>query len=141
PETSYDDATRAKVIIAGQDPVALDYWAAKHILLQQAAQNTKIASLLSTMDPDNVSSRSFGKWLRLSMEEINQAGYQTTVDEARMNVYVSRLQLPSSTPAAQPSPTTHRGIWTYLAIFLVVILVALTVGTIVIRRKRRDLGS
>ena len=91
PVTPYDDATRTNVIAASQDPVALDYWAAKHILVQ-TAQNTG-RSHASWMDPDNMSAPgSFGKWLRLSMEEINQAGYQTTIDEARMNVYVSQLR-------------------------------------------------
>jgi hypothetical protein len=77
------------VIAASQDPVALDYWTAKHILLQ-VAQNAGHTGI-SRMDPDNVSTRSFGQWLRLSMEELNRAGYQAAVDEARMNVYVSRL--------------------------------------------------
>ena len=91
PVTPYDQATRANVIAASQDPVALDYWAAKHILLQ-AAQNTG-RTHASWLDPDNMSAPgSFGQWLRLSMQEINQAGYQTTVDEARMNVYVSQLR-------------------------------------------------
>ena len=139
PVTPYDDATRANVIAASQDPVALDYWTAKHILVQ-AAQNTG-RTHASWMDPDNMSAiGSFGQWLRLSMQEINQAGYQTTVDEARMNVYVSQLQLSSPTPATQPSPTTtHRGMnWTYLIeITLAVILVALMVGIFVIRKKRQ----
>ena len=91
PVTPYDEATRADVIAASLDPVALDYWAAKHILLQ-AAQNTG-RSHASWMDPDNMSAPgSFGQWLRLSMQEINQAGYQTTVDEACMNVYVSQYR-------------------------------------------------
>lgn len=150
PMTSYDDATRTNVIAASQDPVALDYWAAKHILVQ-AAQNTSYGRMhSSSMDPNNTSEGSFGQWLRLSMQEINQAGYQTTVDEARMNVYVSQLQLPSSpvsppdsaqppTPEIQPSPlTTLRGLnWTYLTIILAVILVALMVGIMMIRRKRQ----
>jgi len=91
PTSSYSGATRTNVIAASQDPVALDYWAAKHILLQ-AAQSTKYFRLSTVLDPDNVSeTNSFGHWLRLSMQEINQAGYQTTIDEARMNVYVSQL--------------------------------------------------
>lgn len=92
PTTSYDDATRTNVIAASQDPIALDYWAAKHILLQAAQNTTYGRTHSSSMDPDNVSTpRSFGQWLKLSMEEINQAGYQTTVDEAHMNVYISQL--------------------------------------------------
>jgi len=89
PWTPYDVATRANVIAASRDPVALDYWTAKHILLQ-IAQNAGYTGI-SSMDPDNISTRSFGQWLRLSMEELTRAGYQATVDEARMNVYVSQL--------------------------------------------------
>lgn len=89
PRTPYDAATRANVIAASRDPVALDYWAAKHVLLQ-VARNAGYTDL-SSMDPDNISTGSFGQWLRLSMQELNQAGCQATVDEARMNVYISQL--------------------------------------------------
>ena len=40
------------------------------------------------MEPDSIAQLSLGQWLRLSMNEINRAGYQTTVDESHMNVYV-----------------------------------------------------
>jgi hypothetical protein len=43
------------------------------------------------MDPDQTGSGSFGAWLRLSMHEISGAGYQATVYEGQMNVYVARL--------------------------------------------------
>lgn len=43
------------------------------------------------MDPDNTAKSYFGNWLRLSMNEIQRAGYQTTVDENQMNVYVTQL--------------------------------------------------
>jgi len=90
PRTGYRDATQTNVIAASTDPVALDYWAAKHILLQ-AAQSAG-ARYVSSMDPDNTASRSsFGRWLRQSMAPIAEAGYQTTVDEAAMTVYVSNL--------------------------------------------------
>ncbi len=86
PGASYDAAVQTNVIAGSTDPVALDYWAAKYILLQ--ASKNKGYSDISSMDPDNVEERSFGQWLRLSMDEINRAGYQTTVDESHMNVYV-----------------------------------------------------
>ena len=47
---------------------------------------------LSTMDPDNTNRGSFGSWLRLSMDEITRAGYQSTMDEDHMNIYVSTLE-------------------------------------------------
>jgi len=85
PSTSYDRATRVNVIAASTDPVALDYWASKNILLRAAPYS----SHTSAMDPDHVESDSFGHWLRLSMDEIASAGYQVTVNEEQMNVYVS----------------------------------------------------
>ena len=86
PRATYDAAVQTNVIAASTDPVALDYWAAKHILSQ--ASRNKGYSDTTSMDPDNLAERSFGRWLRLSMDEINRAGYQTTVDESHMNVYV-----------------------------------------------------
>jgi hypothetical protein len=77
------------VIAASRDPVALDYWAAKHILMPVARY--KGYSDTSSMDPDSRASGSFGDWLRRSMEELNRAGIQATIDESHMNVYVSIL--------------------------------------------------
>lgn len=86
PATSYDEAVRVNAIAASTDPVALDYWASKYILMQAAS---KLGYKdLSTMDPDNTQAGSFGHWLRLSMEQITKAGYFATVDEDRISVYV-----------------------------------------------------
>ncbi len=95
PWTPYDKATRVNVIAASTDPVALDYWAAKHILLQAARALGYSGG--ASMDPDNTASGSFGHWLRLSMQEISRAGYQNTADEAHMNVYVLDFQPPLTT--------------------------------------------
>ena len=73
--------------LTSTDPMALDCWAAKHILLQAAPGGVDSSS----MDPDQTGSGSFGAWLRLSMHEISGAGYQATVHEGQMNVYVARL--------------------------------------------------
>lgn len=90
PDTSYDEAVRVNIIAASIDPVALDYWAAKHILLEVAKR--KGYRGLSSMDPDNTERGSFGYWLRLSMEEIKRAGYQATVDEDYINIYIIHLK-------------------------------------------------
>lgn len=89
PRTLYETAVRANVIVASADPVALDYWASKNILMQVARK--KGYSDLSSINPDNTERRFFGQWLRLSMEEIRRADYQTTVEESHMNVYISEL--------------------------------------------------
>ena len=89
PGATYRAATRTNVIAASTDPVALDYWATKNILIPTA--NHLGYSAVSSIDPDNTAPHSFGHWLRLSMEEIARAGYQATIDEAHMNVYVARV--------------------------------------------------
>jgi uncharacterized protein (DUF362 family) len=88
PGTPYGSATKTSVIAASTDPVALDYWAAKSILMPAAS--AKGHSDLSSMDPDNTSPGYFGDWLRRSMEEILEAGYPSTLDEDRINVYVAQ---------------------------------------------------
>jgi hypothetical protein len=90
PQVTYNGATRVDVIAASTDPVALDYWAAKYILVQGARKKGR--SNVASLDPD--SERSFARWLRLSMNELVAAGYRATVDESRMNVYVERVANP-----------------------------------------------
>lgn len=90
PDTPYDQATRVNVLLASTDPVALDYWAAKHVLVQAA-------SLIGyndthTLHPDNTNKsgmeEAFGVWLNLTKNEILAGGYNVTTDENHMNVYV-----------------------------------------------------
>jgi hypothetical protein len=88
PDVYYSGATRVDVIAASTDPVALDYWAAKYILVQGAREKGR--SSVASVDPD--SERSFARWLRLSMNEIVAAGYQVTIEEAQMNVYVREIE-------------------------------------------------
>jgi len=91
PETNYDEATRVNVLITSTDPVAVDYWAAKHVLVQAATligyNDTRM------LDPDNtdkigVNEEAFGVWLNLAKNEIAAGGYNVTTSESRMNVYV-----------------------------------------------------
>jgi hypothetical protein len=98
PSTYYSYATRVNVLMASTDPVALDYWAAKHVLVQAA-------SLIGyddthTVDPDNTErsglSEAFGVWLNLTKNEIVAGGYNVTTSEDHMNVYV--YQAPDTAP-------------------------------------------
>ncbi|EMR74189.1 hypothetical protein MCGE09_00062, partial [Thaumarchaeota archaeon SCGC AB-539-E09] len=87
PGTSYSEASRVNVTMVSVDPVALDYWAAKHVLMQAAFLLDEPDLYL--IDPDNTNTGSFGYWLSKSMEEIESAGYRTTNVEEQMNVYIS----------------------------------------------------
>lgn len=86
PLTTYGEASHAGIIAASTDPAALDYWAAKNILMP-AARAKGYDDLLS-MDPDNTSPGTFGEWLRLSLAQIQKAGHRATVSEKSMNVYL-----------------------------------------------------
>jgi len=94
PSTSYSAATHTGVIAASTDPIALDYWAAKNILMPAA--EAKGYKDLSSFDPGNGSPGSFGDWLRLSMDEIRKAGYRATVDEDNMNICIAQMDAEKS---------------------------------------------
>jgi hypothetical protein len=89
PSSPYGQATRLNTIMASVDPVALDYWASKNILMQAA--RLRGHSDLSKIDPDYTVPRSFGAWLRLSAEELVDARHAVTLDKDGMNVYIGEL--------------------------------------------------
>jgi uncharacterized protein (DUF362 family) len=85
PGAPYSRAIQKNMIAASLDPVALDYWAAKNILMPtaRAGGNRRYTS----MDPDGTEPGTFGYWLRLSMEELRKGGYSATMDEKAIQVY------------------------------------------------------
>ena len=87
PMTSYTAATQINIITASRDPVALDYWSSKYILLQN--WENRAGEVSASMDPDNTDPGFFGHWLRLSMEELIKGGYLVNIDESYMNVYIA----------------------------------------------------
>lgn len=92
PSTSYNDASYTNVIGASQDPVALDYWGAKSILMPaaQAKGYTSYQSLNASYVPIIGSeAESFHTYLLRSMNELKNYGFQVTMTESQMNVYVS----------------------------------------------------
>jgi hypothetical protein len=90
PRTSYAQAVQANIIAASRDPVALDYWAAKSILLPAARQLGHGGA--DSLDPDLTRRGSFGDWLRLSMKELQRAGYPVTLDMDKVNITVTALE-------------------------------------------------
>ncbi len=109
PSTPYNMATRVNTLIASTDPVAADYWAAKHVLMQTA---TLIGHTdTHSINPDNtdrsgVSMEAFGVWLKRAEQEITRAGYTVTSDESRMNVYLSTQASPSPCDIGIPYKAT-----------------------------------
>ncbi|MFX1565747.1 MAG: DUF362 domain-containing protein [Promethearchaeota archaeon] len=101
PSTDYEEATRINVLMASTDPIALDYWAAKHVLMQTA--NLTGFNDMHTIDPDNTlrsgQTEALGVWLPLTEAELMQNGFTVTSNESRMNVYiVQTLPVPLDYP-------------------------------------------
>ncbi|MCL2758881.1 MAG: DUF362 domain-containing protein [Treponema sp.] len=84
PSSSYATAKEINKIAASIDPVALDYWASKYILMPEAAKLP--GGRAPSMNPDGTEPGTFGRWLRLSMQELHKAGIWVTMDEAEITV-------------------------------------------------------
>ena len=109
PDTSYTVATRTNILAASTDPVALDYWASKYILVQ-AAQAIGYSDT-HTLNPDStdrtgVKTEALGIWLPKARDALLRAGIQVTTNEQQMNIYVLKSDIhPSPSPSPSPSPT------------------------------------
>ncbi|MFQ5492237.1 MAG: DUF362 domain-containing protein [Phycisphaerae bacterium] len=88
PAAVYADASRRDQLLAGTDPIALDVWAVKHILMPQIIENGyTLADYGDTQDPDNPNSV-FRQYLDRSMNEILAAGIDVTNDPNAVDVRV-----------------------------------------------------
>jgi len=80
PNAPYTSAKQINKIAASIDPIAIDYWATKYVLMPEAAKLP--GSRSSSMNPDGQSPGTFGHWLRLSMNELHKAGIKATMSES-----------------------------------------------------------
>jgi len=92
PATSYTAATRVNILMASTDPVALDYWAAKNVLMPTAVINGYEDT--HHLDPDNTESGgltdAFGVYLNNTKHELIRNGYTVTTNMNRMNVFITQ---------------------------------------------------
>jgi len=84
PKTSYSEATYSGIIAASTDPIALDHWASKKILCELG--KAVYGADVSVFNPENTTKGSFGDWLRISANQLNNAGHHFTFDESRISV-------------------------------------------------------
>jgi len=95
----YDYTTFTDIIGASQDPVALDYWSSKNVLIPTARINY---DSYSSLDPDyepvspqytgpDQMDESFHNYLRRSKDVLVDAGLQATMNQTEMNVFVTAL--------------------------------------------------
>ena len=79
PASSYASAVEVNKIAVSLDPVALDVWATRNVLIPLAEQIP--GGRAAAMDPAGTEPGTFGHWLRLSLNEMLAAGYNFTMDE------------------------------------------------------------
>ncbi|MFW9779489.1 MAG: DUF362 domain-containing protein [Candidatus Heimdallarchaeota archaeon] len=136
PSTPYELSTRVNVIIAGRDPVALDYWAAKYVLMKTS--NEIGYEDTRSLDPENtektVLEESFGVWFRLTQEELERGGFQVTSDPSQMNVYVDEEHESVGT-----SSTTTTSSTTPAPQVTLLIASVLTISFLALRKRRQTL--
>ncbi|MBI4606357.1 MAG: DUF362 domain-containing protein [Planctomycetes bacterium] len=88
PSATYAAATRRDLLAASADPVALDAWAAKNVLVPLILENGyRPEDYRSMQDPDNPDSV-FRRYLDRSMAELLRAGIETTNDPAAVALRV-----------------------------------------------------
>jgi hypothetical protein len=114
PWSTYSTASATDIIGASVDPVALDYWSAKHVLVP-TAQYLNYTSY-SSLDPDYEpisqhiyypmvqQEESFHNYLELSMNEMIDAGFDVTMDETEMNVFVATMSVTGPVTPTTPEP-------------------------------------
>ena len=86
---------RVGALVASKDPVAADYYAAKHILYP--------VSGAGGTNPDQ--SNTFRTTLTSNRDYFLSQGVSSTMNEAEMNVYVYNFQGPTPTIGPTPTPT------------------------------------
>ena len=81
PRSLFTTAVQVNKIAASKDPVAIDHWASRNVLMPVAP-----ARIRASMNPDGTQPGTFGHLLRLSMNELHRAGIWATMNEAEMRV-------------------------------------------------------
>ena len=110
PATAYYEASFTDIICASQDPVALDYYTSKNILMATAVYNNHTD--YSSLDPDFESiaspylDESFHNYLYRSMNELSEVGLQVTMNQEEMNVHIDILPSTSTIPSTSTTPST-----------------------------------
>jgi len=107
PWSRYSYASFTDIIGVSQDPVALDYWAAKNILIPTAEYlgSTNVSSIDPEYAPmvteyygDVGMDESFHNYLNRSRVVLADAGFQVTMDTTEMNVYVTIVDQNATQP-------------------------------------------
>jgi hypothetical protein len=136
PYGNYEYTTYTDIIGASQDPVALDYWASKNILIPVAMLSY---DTYSSLDPDHEPLsgsgqmlESFHNYLRRSKDVLNEAGVQATMNQTEMNVFVTELEALKESDSNALKPLILG-----LAVFLPTLAGSVIATVLLIRRKKK----
>ena len=143
PWSIYASASATDIIAASQDPVALDYWSAKHVLIPTAEYLNYTSH--TSLDPDNDTihenayhqqieqDESFHTYLELSMNELSDAGFQVTMNETEMSVFVTVMTDPG--PVTPTTPTAPAPLNLLPIAIGAIALGVVIVATVVFKRR------
>lgn len=87
PATTDKSAVNTGIIAAGTDPAAMDFWAAKCVLIEAAKKSGNYNT--EAMDPEDTTPGHFGQWLKLSADELIKAGHPAVLGMDNINVYLT----------------------------------------------------
>ena len=146
PRSYYTDASFTDIIAASTDPVALDYWSAKNILMPTAIHlnYTNYMSLDPDYEPISDSYyygwemlESFHFYLQRSMFVMANASMDVTMNPDEMNVYTEALtQTTTLLPSTTPPPPEEPFAWEIPVVVFSGIAVVLVVSIWFMRKRR-----
>ena len=84
PRNTFANAVQINKIAASTDPFALDWWAAREILMPETARRP--GGRAPSQNPDATTPGTFGHWMRLSMNELHRAGITATMTASEILV-------------------------------------------------------
>jgi hypothetical protein len=143
PWSTYSDASFTDIIGVSQDPVALDYWASKNILVPTAEYLG--FSEHSSLDPDYAPlsdqfsgieqmDESFHNYLNRSRSVLADAGFQVTMDTTEMNVFVTSVADTQPTGSQPTGPGFQ--IDPLMLVLIIPLSVVLVVGAVALVKRR-----
>jgi hypothetical protein len=145
PWSTYLTSRATDIIGVSQDPVALDYWSSKHVLIPTAVylNYTQYTSL----DPDNETihvnlyhsqmpqEESFHNYLERSMNQLFDAGFQFTMNESEMNVFVTVMSDAGPVTPNTPGPQDPM---LYLPVVIGAVVLGVFVLAVVVVKRRNS---
>jgi len=90
PAAPFNRAVEVNLIAASIDPVAIDVWTTRHVLMPEAERFPGGRAV--AMNPAGTEPGTFGHWLRLSLNEMLDAGYNFTMDENEIHAIIGLTQ-------------------------------------------------